>query len=193
MKKLLQSRGAAIVVTVVLCLVFAVLGMNRSVAREAEKCTRTFYEGVEADGYTSASMYSILKSIDTYSLTLSSVLADVPELDDARQDLVEARRDLVDAMEAKDIRAMYGADNVVSERAKALMDQAESAALSQGDREKADEAYQKLSSAQGALERNPYRERCEIFQRSVMGSLPVRLLRGLIFVDGPQSFSFQEQ
>ncbi len=191
MKKLLQSRGAAVVITIVLCLVFAVLGMNRSVAREAEKATRTFYEGVEADGYTSASMYSILKSIDTYSLTLSSVVADVPELEAARGELIDARRDLVDAMEAKDSDAMYGADCLVSERAKALMEQAESAGLSQGDREKADEAYQKLSSAQGALERNPYNEEIAGFERSVMGSLPVRLMRGLIFVEEPQAFALR--
>ena len=192
MKKLLQSRGAAVVITIVLCLVFAVLGMNRSVAREAEKATRTFYEGVEADGYTSASMYSILKSIDTYSLTFSSVLADVPELDAARGELIDARRGLVDAMEAKDIGSMYEANHLLSARARALMDRAESAALTRGDREKAADAYQKLASAQGALERNPYNEEVAGFARSVMGSLPVRLMRGLIFVEGPQTFALQE-
>ncbi len=192
MKKLLQSRGAAIGITVALCLVFAVLGMNRSVAREAEKCTRTFYEGVEADGYTSASMYSILKSIDTYSLTLSSVVADVPELEAAQQDLIEARRSLVDAMEAKDIDGMYGANHLLDARARTLMGKAETASLSAGDREKAEDAYGRFLSAQGALERNPYRENWEAFQRDVMGALPIRLLRSLIFVEGPQAFAFEE-
>ncbi len=194
MKKVLENRGTAIAVTVLLCLIFAVLGINRSIAKEAAAYTRGFYDGVATqEGYTSASLYSTLKSIDTYALTLSSVYADVADLETERETLQAARRTLVDAMESGDIQAMYSANRNLSRTAEALMTAADELSdLSRGDEEKGRDAYAKLQSAEGALERNPYNDSLADFDTKVMSTLPVRLFKALIFVKGPQVFAYKE-
>ena len=191
---ILKNRTFAIALSVILCLLFALLGMNRSVAKEAEKYSAGFYDGVyvkEGD-YTSASIYSILKSCCNHSLTLASVFADCPGVTDEAAALTEARRALIDAMESEDISDMYGANYMVTATAEALMDAAGGAEISDSDRSKAADAYEKLTGAEAAISKNPYNDSLSEFYAKVMGTLPVRLGRWAIFASGPEGFAFKE-
>ena len=191
MTSVLKSRKTAVAITVALCALFLVLGMNRSVSAQAAKYTRAFYEGVRVtDGdYTSAALADILDSCSTYALTLSSIYADCPAVADEVDALTQARRSLVDAIEAKNIPAMYGAYRAVSAAAETLESAAAGADVSGIDRDKAADAMGKLNSAIGAVQQNPYNQHVEEYYAKVADTLPMKIFGFAVLVDGPDFFA----
>ncbi len=189
-----QNRKVAAIITVVLCVLFLLLGMNRSVAKQAKLYTNAFYEGVyvKDGGYTSAALADILGSCSTYALTLSSIYADCPAVADEVDALTQARRNLVDAIDAGDISDMYGAYRAVSAAAQALTTAGADAELSGNDRSKADDAMAKFTSAEGAIGQNPYNSYIEEYYTKVENTLPMRILGFLVFADGPEYFAHEE-
>ena len=194
MTAFLKNRKAAAAITLVLCALFLVLGMNRSVSAQADKYTRAFYDGVRIKGedYTSAALFDILGSCSNWALTLSSIYADYPALEAEVEALTWARRSLVDAMDAKDIPAMYSAYRQLGTAADALEKAAADVQVTYVDSEKAIDAAANLRSAMGAAAQNPYNEYVEEYYARVAKTLPMRLLGFAVFADGPDFFALEE-
>ncbi|MDR3209496.1 MAG: LemA family protein [Oscillospiraceae bacterium] len=110
--KTLKNRRAAVTLTVVLCAVFALVGVHRSLAAQTARVTRMFYDGIylEDAGYTQPGIDTHLKAradaaLGLVTLPLSKRWQDLADdIRAARQSLlvadsVSAKRAANDALD----------------------------------------------------------------------------------------------
>ena len=96
---LFKNRRFAVLITVVVVVLATLFGVNKSLSRLSRDIEVQFYDGVylESEGYTQPSIDFQLEKMSTAALNLATLLQGHPELTSAAEDLLLARRTLLDA------------------------------------------------------------------------------------------------
>ena len=99
--KILKNRKAAIAITVIVLVLATLFGVQKSLNALARDVESMFYDGVyiEADGYTQPSIQSQLDKCANQALDLATLLKGYPELVGKAEEVLTARRDLLDAQD----------------------------------------------------------------------------------------------
>ena len=97
--KALKNRKIAVLISVVVIVLATLFGVNKSLACMSRDIEQMFYDGVylKSEGYTQPSLDSQLEKISAAALNLATLLQDHPELTSAAEDVLWARRTLLDA------------------------------------------------------------------------------------------------
>lgn len=180
---LLKNRRVAALILAVVILVMTPVGIVKTLGRLSRDVEELFFEGVELEGYTSASLQSHLDNKVKAALGLVTIGSEAG-LDDLTEALRQARNDL---MGAKTIEDKYEADRALDEAWRplydAIMDSADS-----GLRADAEAYAGTLQDIAGAMRLNPYNDEVEKFYEETAGRFPASLLVGLVSGGGPDYF-----
>ena len=170
---------------IVLCLLFALFGVHRSVSKQAAKVEKSFTTGVREDGYTQPSVRGQLVNRARAALNLWTLAEDDAALSEKAQRLLNARRALVSLLEAKKLSpaALCAADKEMGEAFAALY-----SAVSDEDRASAAGYKSAFDGAALTITESGYNEAVERFNKNVLGVFPVNILRYPAFVKAPEFF-----
>ena len=191
MAKRLSRPVSALCVLLAVILIFSFLGVNRSIAAQSRKVRRSFTEGVylEDEGYTSASLYSHLKSITDDVTGVCAVTAGMDALAAETAALQNAKRAHTDALQTEDIPLAAESYTALCNAADDMETALSSLLLSERDAESLDMYFDGIHGAQAAVSANPYNTLVSDFESRVLDAFPTRYLRPLIFCNLPAAFN----
>ena len=183
--RLLKNRAFAIFITVVIVILTALFGIQRSLNRLAADVEAMFYEGVylESEGYTQPSIDSQLQIRANGALALATVMEGYPDLADEAETLLSARRDLISA---KSIRDKHSANERMQRAFTTLTAKAGTLDLTERDKEDIDRYISTFQGAQTAILGSLYNQKALFFMDDA--SFIAHVLRPFLFVTPPQSF-----
>ena len=194
----LKKRPVALLLALLIVAGSLVIGVNRSLGQEISAVGDQFFSGVydPASGFTRPSIHSQLTRRATAAVRILSIgehsHGDEASLREAGTELRAARADLVNLLEAgASPRVLHQADQVLAsavDRYYALLHPLVTAALGE-DFETLEAEHSAMQSAARVISESGYNEAVGAFNRTVMGEFPIRILRGLIFVQPPELFA----
>ena len=185
-----SRRKTAWLLLAAVAVVFTVIGINRSVASQAKKVESSFYTGVydTAAGYRRPAVDAQLTSRINAALGLVTCCSGVEEVAGEADALRAAREALLNAAT---IEQKYEANRQLESAWLVLASAMQEHGMDLSDDAVAD-YISTLSGAEAMIEQSGYNAGVSAFYETVMGTLPVRMLRFLIFVDMPVYFGTEE-
>lgn len=187
MKEKLKTESAATVVFVAVAVLFTLIGVHLSLARLSNKIEATFYDGVPNGEYTSVSLADLLNNRVNYSTGLVTVAYNYG-ID--TENILTARNDLIDALEAEDIPAAFNANSRLEMAWNLVYSDLEGANISEKDATNAKAYAEDLTGSQRAISSNGYNGVVDNFYNRTLTAFPVSILRhAVFFTDGPDYFA----
>ena len=186
MLKILKNQPAAWALSVIVMIAALLFGVRLSGTRQAKQVEALFYEGTNSVGSTNTvAIAELLDERADNAIGLLTLCDAHPELELYSRALDEARAEL---MNADSIPAAYAANCALTEAADALEQAAQSAGLSERERQGFALYLNGLRGAQTVIEQNSYNEKVLAFDRDVLGAFPMRLLRDAAGIRAPELF-----
>ena len=177
-----KNRRTAVIITVILCLLALVIGVRRSVGRQAADILEQFESGVRSSsaGYTLPSVSAQLEARSNASLGLISLAAQYGELSEKSDAVRRAREALLDAGSEANAALGSACDALVP-----LLEQQ----LTDADKISALKDYAGIMSNTARLiETSGYNELVSDFRSNVLGLFPVNVLYRIAGVTVPDYF-----
>ncbi len=182
-----SKRSTAAVVTVILCLLALVIGVRRSVGRQAAAILEQFESGVRSDaaGYTLPSVSAQLDARSNASLGLISLASQYGDLAEKTDAVRKCRETLLNA---DSISARSEANAALASACGALIPDLE-IKLTDPDKISALQDYAGIMTNTARLiETSGYNELVRDFRTNVVGLFPVNVLYRLAGVAVPDYF-----
>ena len=182
-----KNRRTAVIITVILCLLALVIGVRRSVGRQAADILEQFESGVRSSsaGDTLPSVSAQLEARSNASLGLISLAAQYGELSEKTDAVRRAREALLDA---GSVTARSEANAALGSACDALVPLLEQQ-LTDADKISALKDYAGIMSNTARLiETSGYNELVSDFRSNVLGLFPVNVLYRIAGVTVPDYF-----
>ena len=187
MANILKKRSAAVVITVLVCAVSLLAGVHLSVGRQAKKIENAFETGVYYDGYLHPAISDQLDDRQNAALGIITIASGYEELSAPTDGLRSARQQLLDAEDGT-LYDKYAANEKLEAAYEKLMTAMDGVSLSD-DNAAAMESYSAtMEAAQNLISTSGYNLAVSEFNRDILGSFPVSILRYPAFVDAPEFF-----
>jgi len=182
---LLKNRKIAILITIVVVLLATLFGVGRSLNRLVTNTEQMFFDGVflHDQGFTQPAINTHLESIAHLALDCASVFANHPELSYEAEAIRLVRRDFLGA---NSISEKYTAYVDFSNAFSSFFAAADSAELSDRDRDAVAQFSSTFSGAVSAIENSAYNEMARNYMDGVSGF--AKLLRPIARITPPQMF-----
>lgn len=184
----LKERNVAIPLTIVVCIIFLLLGVRTGLQRAASDLTEMYETGVDGSGYGIA---TDLQKRYTYSGNLTAVAQKYDAAFETEISAVSAARADLDAALATDSFADdYDANAALTEAVEALNLAMKSYDLSDEDEAYRAEIYADLISRNDTIshEATDFNAEVRSFNEDVLGAFPASLLHGLVGVDAVEVY-----
>ena len=188
--KLIRNRKFAITITVAAVILATFIGLWGNLNGLARQAEALFYADVytNAEGITQRGIYTHLVNISNSALGLATmpVLSENNELKGAASALLSARDELMNAMNARDVRRMGLAYSGLQRSFEAVRAGLERISVSQRDREDIDRYISTYTGAGKAISENSYNRMASAYLDEA--SVLARFLVPGIFLKHPQTF-----
>jgi len=183
---LLKNRKTAILITAIVAILATLLGVRGSLNRLARDVEAMFVSGVylEDEKFTQPGIYAHLENRAASALALATALESYPELKAETENLLTARRGLMNANTIKD---RYAANESLQQAFTALEEKAGKLSLSGRDKETLEMHASDFSGARTAIMDSRYNAAAASYLDGV--SILARILRPFVFVKPPQAFA----
>lgn len=190
MMKFFQKRSAAILVLIVVILLFSYIGAGRSLNKAAHNVEQLFYDGVynSAEKYTAPGIYNHLDNCTDCALGLITCASELPELSEQTEALRQSRIALLDAMESRNIPAMYSANLALQSDFASL-----SAAYSSSGNssEQAANYISNFEGAQISIQNDGYNQAVQSYRQITLRAFPANILKVVTAADTPDYFGIE--
>lgn len=173
---LLKNRKIAILITAIVAILATLLGVRGSLNRLARDVEAMFYEDKGVN--------TLLNNRAASALALATALESYPELKAETENLLTARRGLMNANTIKD---RYAANESLQQAFTALEEKAGKLSLSGRDKETLEMHASDFSGARAAIMDSRYNAAAASYLDGV--SILARILRPFVFVKPPQAFA----
>ncbi len=184
-----KKRSVAVGVFVVTVILFTLIGSHRSLDRACRKAEDAFFDKslLRSEGYHTCPGEQLAYCVDDANRLLSVIGSD-GEWAGAYEALLTARRDLADALEARDIPAIGKASPAFAQAVQEVEATKESGAALPDSHDDYDAIIGDLRSAQALLDDSAYADHILAFREDVLGAFPANILRHLTGVHAPETF-----
>ena len=177
-----RSRAGALALTVVAVLGSLLLNTRVKLGNACQKTEDAFYT-------SETSVKSIYARLDQRADAANGLWSILQKYDaDAASRLSLARNVLVDARAARDISAMYDANEALQTAFDTALAALNAQTLSAGDQSAVSDYETAFSGAQKMIDENGYNELTRAFLQKTYDVFPARLLASLTGVDAPELF-----
>ena len=184
-----KKRSVAIAVFVVVVAVFTFVGAHRSLNRACRQAEAAFFDAslLQAEDYHTCPGDQLSFCVD-YANRLLSVIGQDGPWAEPYEALRAARRDLDNALKARDIPAVAAANQALVEAVSQVEAAADSGAPLPESHDDYDAIVSDFHSAQSVLADPAYSEHILAFREDVLGGFPASILRYLTSVKAPETF-----
>ena len=182
-----KDRRTAVIITVIVCLLALIIGVRRSVGRQAADILEQFETGVRSEtaGYTLPSVSAQLEARSNASLGLISLANQYGDLSEKADAVRKAREALLDA---GSIPARSEANAALASACDALIPLLEQR-ITDADKVNALKDYAGvMTNTARLIETSGYNELVSDFRSNVLGVFPVNILYRLAGVTAPDWF-----
>ena len=184
-----KKRSTAIAVFVVTVVLFTLIGSHLSLDRACRKAEKAFFDKsqLQAEGYYTCPGDQLAYCTD-YANRLLSVIGTDGEWAETYEALRSARRELIGALETRDISAIGKADQDLAEAVLAVETMVQDGAALPESNDDYASIISDFNSAQALLENSAYADHILTFREDVLGVFPANILQRLTFVKAPETF-----
>ena len=182
-----QKRRTAVIVTVILCVLALLIGVRRSVGKQAADILDQFENGVRSAsaGYTLPSVSAQLQARSNASLGLISLAAPYSSLSEEADAVRKVRETMLDAGSISDMSAANASltaacDGLITGLREQLTDPDKISAL--------DDYAGVMTNTARLIETSGYNELVSDFRSNVVGLFPVNILYRIAGVTVPDYF-----
>ena len=184
--KIFLNRGFAVFICVVVIIFATLLGLRGSLNRLARSVEAGFFMDVIFDesGRPQSGINWHLNNRMASALGFASLMDKHPEFADDVEELLSARRGLIDA---KSISQKFSANEAMQRAFIELADKAKSSGLSRNEKDDIEKYTSTFLGAQTAIQNNPYNQKAQSFMDNT--SYLAQLLRPILFIRSPQIFA----
>lgn len=185
----LKKRSTAIGVFVLTVILFTLIGSHLSLSRACKKAEDAFFDKslLQAEGYYTCPGDQLNYCVD-YANRLLSVIGTDGAWTGAYEALRDARRELADALEARDIPSIGRANQALAEAVQQVRSTAGSGASLPDSSDDYATIVSEFDSAQALLDNSAYSDHILSFREDVLGAFPANILRRLTAVKAPETF-----
>lgn len=185
--KILKNRSLSIIIAAVVCVLTLLIGVHLSIGRQVKAIENSFFTGVEYDGYVHPSIADQLADRADAALGIISITSGYGSLSEETDDLRNAREQLLNT-DKDEIYRLYKANEELQKAYEKLLSAVGSAELDPSN-EPAMESYTgTMDGAQNLIRSSGYNNAVSEFERSVLRSFPVSILRYPAFAGSPEFF-----
>jgi len=183
--RLFNNRKIAIPITIIVIVLATLFGVGKSLNRLARNVEDMFYDGIyiDIDEYTQPGINSHLENITQAALDCSSVFASHTDLSKESEELMLARREM---LEARSISEKYAAYVIITKAFSEFIYKTNTLELSNRDQLSVAQYAGTFTGAMGAIESSSYNARVKSYMNDA--SFIVFFLKPFVFVSPPQTF-----
>jgi hypothetical protein len=173
-----KPRRIAAAVFAAAAVLFTLVGLNRSVSRQAAKTSALFY-----------AQFGISEQLSNRQ-NAARGLASLAAEDSALSADAETLRSAVNALyDASSVHGKFAANTALESAWQTLYDAMQAKGLDADTQTKADYYVNILRNAQRNIDGDGYNDAVASFETDVLGTVPSRLLRPFLFTDAPEAFA----
>lgn len=185
----LKKRSTAIVVFVVVVVLFTFIGARRSLDRACRKAEAAFFDRdlLQSEDYHTCPAEQLEHAVD-YAARLLSVIGTDGTWEGSYEALLQAREQLMDALDAKSIPDAGTANQALAAAVADVEAVYDSGAPLPESYDDIDAILSDFHGAQAALDDPAYNEHILAFRDKELGAFPASLLRHLLGVKTPETF-----